>query len=142
MTKTMFGRWPDGAGCACACATCTGAPAPIAAAAAASVVPPSRTLRRSRASLLVWTLSGVGFMITPFTDDTAKADMACRGVDRLGMPRSGPIAAAIIWRAQVRTALEHLARNPDVWLAGIVAHALRSTARVYRNAAGLRRVGF
>src|SRR5262245_266229 len=41
----------------------------------------------------------------------------------------------------MRAALEHLARNPDAWLAGVVARGLRAAARVLRDAAGLRGVG-
>src|SRR5215475_2650366 len=52
------------------------------------------------------------------------------------------VAAAIIGRAQVRAALEHLAGNPDLWLAGVVARSLGSAARVFRDAARLRGIGF
>src|SRR4051794_24305905 len=66
--------------------------------------------------------------------------MAGRGVDRLGMTRGRSIAAAIVWRAQMRAALDHLAWNLDVGLAGIVACGLSAAARIFRDAAGLRRV--
>ena len=67
--------------------------------------------------------------------------MAGRRVDRLGMARGRSIAAAIIRRAEMRAALDHLARNPDVGLARVVAVLLAPAARILRNAAGLRRVG-
>ena len=44
----------------------------------------------------------------------AKSDVARRRVDRLGMTRGRAVAAAIARRAQMRAALEHLARNFDV----------------------------
>src|SRR6202171_6358590 len=68
--------------------------------------------------------------------------MACRGVDRLGMTRGRSIAAAIVGGAEMRTALKHLAWNPDLRLTRIVARGLGSTARIFRNAARLRRIGF
>src|SRR5215510_11051761 len=67
--------------------------------------------------------------------------MAGGGIDRLGMARGRAVAAAIVGRAQVRATLEHLARNPDLRLAGVVARGLWSAARVLRNAARLRHVG-
>src|SRR5467141_4025139 len=67
--------------------------------------------------------------------------MACRGVDRLGMTRGRTIAAAIVGSAEVRAAFKHLAWNPDLRLTRIVARGLGSTARIFRNAARLRRIG-
>src|SRR5262249_10608887 len=72
--------------------------------------------------------------------DAAKADVACRGVDRLRVARRRPVAAAVIGRAQIGAALEHLARNLDVRLARVAALHLAATARILRDAAGLRRV--
>src|SRR5262249_54337964 len=43
---------------------------------------------------------------------------------------------------EVRSTLEHLARDPDFRLAGVVACSLRPAARVFRDAAHLRRIGF
>src|SRR6185312_3807023 len=57
------------------------------------------------------------------------------------MSRSGAIAAAIIRRAQMRAALDDLARDLDVGLARIVAALLAPAARILGNAARLRRVG-
>src|ERR1700730_12570114 len=65
--------------------------------------------------------------------------MACRCCGRIRMARGRPIAAAVVWRAEVRTALEHLAGNPDLRLARIVALVLPPATRVLWNAAGLRR---
>src|SRR5271170_4399679 len=73
--------------------------------------------------------------------DATKADMARGRVDRLSMPRGGPVAAAIDWRAEMRAALQHLAGNANLRLAGIVAVGLRPAARILRHAAGLGRVG-
>src|SRR5262245_3230993 len=79
------------------------------------------------------------FPVLPY--DAAEPDMAGRGVDRLGVAGSRPVAAAVVGRAQEGAALEHLARNPDVGLARIVARVLRPAARVPRDAAGLGGVG-
>ena len=68
--------------------------------------------------------------------------MACRSIDRLGMARGRAIAAAIIAGAEVRTAFKHLAWNFDLRLARVVARRLRPAARIFRNAARLRRIGF
>src|SRR6478735_6882679 len=66
--------------------------------------------------------------------------MAGRRIDGFGVARRGAIAAAIVRRTEMRAALEHLARNADVRLAGIEASAFRATAWVQRDAAGLRRI--
>src|ERR1700723_2622236 len=68
--------------------------------------------------------------------------MAGGRIDRLGMARRGAVAAAIVRRAEVRPALEHLAGYPDIWEARIVAGFFASAARVFGNATRLRRVGF
>src|SRR5216684_1834368 len=68
--------------------------------------------------------------------------MACRGVDRLGMTRGRTIAAAVVGSAEMRAALKHLAWNPDLRLTRVVARGLGPAARVFRNAARLRRIGF
>src|SRR3954451_200323 len=57
------------------------------------------------------------------------------------MAGGGPVTAAVVRCAKMRAALEHLAGNPDFGQAGIVACGLRSSTRVFGNAAGLRRVG-
>jgi hypothetical protein len=71
----------------------------------------------------------------------AEADMAGRSIDRLAMPRRRAIPAAAIRRAEVRAALQHLSRNPDVRQARVVACLLVAATRISRNAAGLRRLG-
>ena len=67
----------------------------------------------------------------------AEADVARGGVDRLGVARGGPVAAAIVRRAQMRAAFQHLAGNADFRLARIVALGLRPAARILRHAARL-----
>src|ERR1700733_12559547 len=74
--------------------------------------------------------------------DAAKANMASGSVDRLGVARGRTIAAAIIRSAQVRAAFKHLAWYLDLRQPRVVARGLGSAARVFRNAARLRRVGF
>src|ERR1700680_5000770 len=56
------------------------------------------------------------------------------------MARGRPVATAVIRRAQMRAALDDLARNLDPRLAGIVAVGLDPAARILRDAARLWRV--
>src|SRR5580704_18028225 len=67
--------------------------------------------------------------------------MACRGVDRLSVASGGPVAAAVIWRTEMRAAFQHLARNADLRPAGVVALRLRGPAWILRHAARLRSIG-
>src|SRR6185437_11090196 len=67
--------------------------------------------------------------------------MAGRGVHWLRMTRGRAIAVTVIWRTQMRTALEHLARNPDVGHASVVACVLATATGVHRDTAGLGGIG-
>src|SRR6476620_867085 len=69
--------------------------------------------------------------------DAAEAEMAGRRVDRFRVARGRPIAAAVVGRTEVRAPLDHLAWNPDLRLAGIVAVALLGSTRIVRRAARL-----
>ena len=71
-------------------------------------------------------------------DDAPESQVTRRRIDRLGKPGRGPIAAAVVRRAQVRAPFDHLARDLDVRLARIVAFLRRATPRVAWNAARLR----
>src|SRR3990170_5546808 len=62
-----------------------------------SMSSPPRSIQASRLSL-----------------DAAEAEMAGRGIDRLGVARRRAIATAIARRTEKRAALDHLARNLDV----------------------------
>ena len=79
---------------------------------------------------------------TDYPADAAKPDVAGGCIHRLGMARGGTIAPAIARCAQMRAALQHLARNPDLRLARIETGVLARAARVLRNAAGLRDIRF
>jgi hypothetical protein len=69
--------------------------------------------------------------------------VAGRGVDRLACRAAGPVAPAIVRRAQVRAALEHLARDADLRLAGSkLPSPRRRRADSCGHAAGLRRAPF
>ena len=68
--------------------------------------------------------------------------MAGGRVDLLRVTRSRPVAPAVVRRAQVRAAFDDLAGNLDVGGRRVVAALLASAARILRNAASLRRVGF
>src|SRR3954447_7841433 len=76
------------------------------------------------------------------SDHAPKPDMAGGCVDRLGMTRGRAVTAAVIRRAEMRPALEHLAGNLDIRLTGVIACCLGSAAGVFRNATSFRRVGF
>src|SRR3954454_13768442 len=80
--------------------------------------------------------------VNAFSPDTAEAEMTCRCVDLLGVASCRPIASAVVRRAQVRAALDDLARDPDVRRGRLVAAVLAPAARVLRDAAGFRRVAF
>ena len=67
--------------------------------------------------------------------------MAGGGVHWLRMTRGRAVAAAIICRTQMRTALEHLARNPDVGQASVVACVLAAATGVHRDTIALRGIG-
>src|SRR5262252_10408472 len=58
------------------------------------------------------------------------------------MTRSRAVAAAVVRRAQVRAAFEHLAGNFDLRLARVVALLFTTAPRILRNTAGLRCVRF
>ena len=77
----------------------------------------------------------------PVADDAAKSDVTGRRIDGLCVSRGRPVAPAVVGRAQMRAALQHLARDLDVGLAGVVARGLRPAPGVVGDAAGLGRVG-
>src|SRR5215207_9442621 len=78
--------------------------------------------------------------VNAFSPDAAEAEMTCRCVDLLGVASRRSIASAVVRRAQVRAALDDLARDPDVCRGRVVAAVLASAAWVLRDAAGFRRV--
>ena len=80
-------------------------------------------------------------MVPCWAHDTAKPDVAGGCVDRFGVARGGTVAAAIVRRAKVRAALDYLAGNFDIRLAGVVTCSLSAAARIFGNAAGFRRIG-
>src|SRR4051812_8621417 len=68
--------------------------------------------------------------LSPWSCDTSKADVAGGRVDRLCVARGGSVAAAVVRRAQMRAALDHLAWNPDVGKTSIVALFFAPAARI------------
>src|SRR5262245_39337296 len=88
---------------------------------------------------LAWWALGSGISLA--SHHAAKANVAGRCVHGLGVACSRPVAPAVVWRAQMRAALDHLAWNSDVGLARIVARSLGPSAGIFRNAASLRRIG-
>src|SRR4051794_814254 len=65
----------------------------------------------------------------------AEADMTHPGVDHLRAARRRTVAQAVGVGAQVRAALDHLATDPELWLAWVVALLEVAPARVVRDAA-------
>src|SRR5215470_10864004 len=102
-------------------------------------------VRRMASSVLTCALdmpdAAAASSVTRSPDDAAKADVARGSVDGLGVTCRWPVAAAIIWRAQVRAALQHLAWDADVRLAFIVTALLGRTVRIFRKATGAWRRG-
>src|SRR3954452_11520627 len=74
------------------------------------------------------------------TQDTAEADVAHRRVNGLCMPRGRAIAAAVARCAQMRAALQDLARDPDLRLTGVVTGLFARATWIIGNTAGLRGV--
>ena len=70
-------------------------------------------------------------------DDAAEAEVRRGGVDRLRKARRGPVSAAVVWRAEVRAALDHPAGDENLGLARIVALGLARSAGIARRATGL-----
>src|SRR6266481_533711 len=58
------------------------------------------------------------------------------------MPCGWAVAAAIVRRAEMRAALDHLAGNFDIGLAAIVTLLFPAAARIFGDAARLRCIGF
>ena len=61
--------------------------------------------------------------------------MAGRRVDRLGKARRRSIPSAVVRRAEMRPAFDHLARNPDLGFSRIEAVGLVAAPRIVRGAA-------
>src|SRR5262245_22462683 len=70
-------------------------------------------------------------------DNAPKAEVTCRGVDRFRKPGGRAIASAVVRRAQMRSAFDHLARNLDRRLARVVAVFGPRASWIVGNAAGL-----
>src|SRR6266481_1362263 len=147
MMTTILGRCPAGAGIGCW--ACAGLVSPTAESAEAATreLPLNNRSRRFNpplacpvlVSAFAETLSLL--MAYPHSGNAPEADMACRGVDRLGMTRGRTIAAAVVGSAEMRAAFKHLAWNPDIRLTRVVTRSLRSAAWILGNAARLRRIG-
>src|SRR6476659_8281206 len=92
-----------------------------------------RTLSSIRSNM---TSSSVMGRVEAFSPDAAEAEVTCRCVDLLGVASCRPIASAVVRRAQVRAALDDLARDPDARRGRVVAAVLAPAARVLWDAAG------
>src|SRR4030095_10382929 len=64
-----------------------------------------------------------------------KSDVTHAGVDHLRLPRRRSVAQAVVRRAQMGAALDHLARNAKLRLGRIVTFFGRHDARIDRRAA-------
>src|SRR5262245_320265 len=69
--------------------------------------------------------------------ETAKSQMTCRRIDGLGHARRRSIAPAVVWRAQMRTAFHHFARDLDIRHVGIETLVSFSTYGVEARATRL-----
>src|SRR3981081_891150 len=124
MMITMLGRCPAGAGAGAGCCACTALVRPTAESAevATRELPLSKRSRRFNPPPIGFVLAsgvpGILFLLMtdPIPDDAPEANMACRGVGRFGVTRSGTIAATIVGSAEMRAALKHFAWNPDLRL--------------------------
>src|SRR5262249_20864570 len=75
------------------------------------------------------------------SNDTGKTQMTCGRIHRFGVTRGRSVAAAIVWRTQMRAAFNDLARNLDCGLTRIVAVLFSTATRTLCDTACLRRVG-
>src|SRR5262245_35414811 len=96
-----------------------------------SLQPPALRCRWRRPQRQLWAIAS----------DAAETDMASRGVNWLRMASRRPVAPTIVRGAEIGAALEHLARDATLRLAGVVAQVFRAAARVFRDTTGLGRVG-
>src|SRR4030081_2080754 len=120
MMTTMFGRCPAAAGAVAGCCACAGLVSPTAESAEAATreLPLNNRSRRFNPAPVgpvhVSCFSGILSLLMnwPLPGDAPEANMACGGVDWLGVTRGGTVAAAVIRSAEMRAALQHLARNP------------------------------
>src|SRR5580704_8546236 len=130
MMKRMFGFCCCAGACELAATTATD--------------PASRLSQNFRLTFMTASFDFKSWLIVaePLSNDAAKSQMASGCIDILRMTRRRAVSPAVVWRAQMRAALDHLARYFCSRLARIIAVFLACTARVLRNAAGLRRVGF
>src|SRR5262249_22321604 len=119
----MLGFFAPPAGC-CACA-CSIARLAASVPTVASAVPASSMRRRlvSLRSLAFDSSLMVRSSVAP--DDTPETDMAGGRIDRFGMARRRAIAPAVVGGAEMRAALQDLARNPQA-VAGIAALLARA----------------
>src|ERR1700676_2082180 len=70
--------------------------------------------------------------------NAAESDMVHAGVDHLRLPRCWAITQAVVGRAEVGAAFDHLAGNPDLRVRAVVTLVWRGNARSdWRAAAGL-----
>lgn len=67
--------------------------------------------------------------------NTAEPDVAHACVDHLWLPCRWTITKAVVGRAEVRTAFDHLPWNPELRLRCIVAFGGREDARIDSRAA-------
>src|SRR4051794_17282928 len=125
--------------CVCPCATSTDVPVAMTDA-AASVVPPRRTRRRSSAAPLSEFTWSFRMVLAPYSHHTPKAYMTRGCIDRLGVPSSRTVPAAVIWGAQVRAALQDFPRYFNLYRTRIAAFVLATTNRIMCDATCVMRI--
>lgn len=75
------------------------------------------------------------------SNNAPKAEVACRCIHRLGVARRRTVAAAVVWRAEMRAAFYDFAWYFDFRLKRIVTRLLLAAARVVWDTARLLLVG-
>src|ERR687894_1460722 len=75
-----------------------------------------------------------------FSRDAPEADMRSGGIYRFPLARRRPVAQAVVRRAQVRAALDHLVRDVRSWLPDRVAPLRGIDTWVPRDAAEFSRL--
>jgi hypothetical protein len=85
---------------------------------------PELTIRLRRLAM-VWASK----VESPQPRDAAEADMARRGIDRLGITRGRAIATTVIGRTQMRADLEHFACGVCAKIPDVLAPRLYGTIK-------------
>src|SRR6185312_367179 len=106
-----------------------------------------RATRYGETGWIACAVASCWWLFAPFvrccwTENASETGVAGRGIHRFGMARGRAVAAAVVWCAKMRAALQNLARNADVRLTWIKTCCFGAAARIEWDAARLRRISF